>query len=126
MPQTENKGFHYELPVKYYVKEPNPAGGGLIEALKEAVVKVLYLQRTNAAHSRLAFKIMGAGADFEKLPDIAREFVLATVDDKIKEDIAKDTVACVNLYFNVKVKEDIDAFLSSLDFVEATTENGEK
>jgi hypothetical protein len=119
--ENNNKGYHYEIPVTYAVTMPVGENGAPVEVEKTETVKVLYLKRTNRAHSKLAMLLTKPGNDMETIADIAEKFVECAVDceAKMKKDIKNDVFACMNIFQNETVQEDIEDFLLKLDFVRA-------
>lgn len=120
MSQGNKKGYHYEVDVTYAVKMPIGENGAMIEVEKTETVKVRYLSRTNRAHSKIAMMLTKPGNDIEAITDIAEKFVECAVEEcPIKKEIKADLIACVNIFNNEKVQEDIEDFLFKLDFVRA-------
>lgn len=125
MPQDNKKGYYYEIDVTYAVVLPVGEDGAPIEVEKTETVKCLYLKRTNKHHSKLAMMLTKLGNDMESISDIAEKFVECAVEAPGKKDIQKDMFACINIFNNEKVQEDVEDFLLKLDFVRAAIERSQ-
>ena len=117
---NKNK-YYYEIEVTYAEVLPVGENGAPIEVEKTETVKVRYLSRTNRHHTKLALQFI----KFDNIKeaaldtDVAELFVEHAIDadDKLKKAIKNDLFACINIFHNAKVMEDMDSFLLKLNFV---------
>lgn len=96
-------------PVKVtYFKRGADGKGGLVEIETSATVNVCRLSRTSVEHTKFGLSLIQAG-----------RFVKMTIDDeKVVKDLQNDLVACISLFNNEDVQEDINRFLSTWGLLE--------
>lgn len=114
------KGLTYKVMVSYCVRDFEKDGVTPIERMvKDAEIEVVRLQRLNLVHSQLALKSMERLEDDPiKVLERAQEFAASCVfDDKVRDELTKDPLACMALYFDPKVQEDFEDFFGNWDFL---------
>lgn len=107
-------------PVKVtYFKRGADGKGGLVEIETSATVNVCRLSRTSVEHTKFGLSLIQAGPDLDETADLACRFVKMTIDDeKVVKDLQNDLVACISLFNNEDVQEDINRFLSTWGLLE--------
>ena len=107
-------------PVKVtYFKRGADGKGGLVEIETSATVNVCRLSRTSVEHTKFGLSLIQAGRDLDETADLACRFVKMTIDDeKVVKDLQNDLVACISLFNNEDVQEDINRFLSTWGLLE--------
>lgn len=104
----------YVVPTSYC--ETSTQNGVIIETLTETEVELQMLRRSSVAHTQFATKLFDSSVNpsMEEVEPIAKRFVeLTVVDDKIRANILKDSMACLDIYFSVEAQKDIDRFLAT-------------
>lgn len=105
---------NYTVRLRYFKRSVAPKAQ-VIEQEVEEDVEVGMLSRTSAAHTNFATQLLmhGASGDLEQLAPIATKFCeMMIVDDKQRNAIVNDVMACIDLYGSDPVQKDIERFLS--------------
>ena len=105
---------NYTVRLRYFKRSVAPKAQ-VIEQEVEEDVEVGMLSRTSAAHTNFATQLLmhGASGDLEQLAPIATKFCeMMIVDDKQRNAIVNDVMACIDLYGSDLVQKDIERFLS--------------
>lgn len=105
---------NYTVRLRYFKRSVAPKAQ-VIEQEVEEDVEVGMLSRTSAAHTNFATQLLmhGASGDLEQLAPIATKFCeMMIVDDKQRNAIVNDVMACIDLYGSELVQKDIERFLS--------------
>lgn len=116
---------NYTVPVRYFTRAILK-GGKVVEKEVAEEVEIGMLARTSASHTKFATEFMkvGAGNDIEADAKIAVKFAsLMIVDDKKREAIVKDEMACLDIFLSEPVQKDIERFLSTWGIVQRMTSN---
>lgn len=127
--QTNNTGT-FTINVTYFTTDFND--GQMIERKTTQPVEFFHLMRRNQAHSKYAIKILGLlGSDQSVVTDeamqLAQEYVkIACTNEKVAEDICMDICACLEIYANKAVKEDLERFFGTWDFLSTPLEKVSK
>lgn len=112
---SQNK-YTYSIPVSYYIQQPN-LNGDIEEVEKTEIIEILKLQRTNKKHSEFILKLIEYSQYDNitcKLHEISTDFISCAVTSPCKDDLLKDIFACINIWDNKDVQEDVNRFFTKL------------
>lgn len=112
MSQTKTKAndtsFEYSVKLSYFAQDIGEDGKQVVMEKKDQVIKLFRLQRLNEAHSRFALKVFDGKADEI---DMSKEFVeVCVVDQKVRDELLKDSFACLDLFSMNEVADDLKSF----------------
>lgn len=115
---------NYTVPVRYFSRVVLK-GGKVVEKEVAEEIEIGMLARTSSAHTKFATELLQAGGgDAELQGKVAVKFAsLMIVDDKKREVIVKDEMACLDLFWSNPVQEDIERFLSTWGIVQRMLSN---
>lgn len=118
---------NYTVPVRYFTRAVLK-GGRVVEQEVEEEIEVGMLSRTSVAHTKFANKLLSAGSGNDEIAgEVAMEFATKMiVDDKTREAITKDQMACLDLFWSDPVQKDIERFLSTWGVVQRILRNAPK
>lgn len=110
----------YKVQVKYYQRAVLK-NAKVVETLVDEEVEIAMLARTSAAHTALATRLVkySGSNDIEEVAKIAKDFVrILVVNDKVRDALAADIMACIDIFLSNPAQNDIERFLSGWGFVE--------
>ena len=83
------------------------------------------LQRRNIEHSKLSMSILSREESEQKgVIGLAMDFIKACcVDDKVREDLLGDALACVEIFQSEPVSEDFRRCFGTWEFLKALPKN---
>lgn len=110
---------NYTVPVRYFTKSVLK-GGRYVEKEVSEDIEIGMLARTSAAHTKFASELLqSGGGDAEHQGQIAVKFAsMMIVDDKKRDAITKDQMACLDIFWSEPVQNDIERFLSTWGIVQ--------
>lgn len=105
---------NYSVRLKYFVQSVGK-NAQVVERELEEDVELCMLARTSPAHTAFATKLLmnGGDPDLEVLCGVAKRLCeLIIVNEKQRNAILNDSMACLDLYSDEAVQKDIERFLS--------------
>ena len=123
--ETERLDLQYTVTASYFVPSFNKEGHMIEEEKKNQNIAFWRLQRRNIEHSKLSMSILSREESEQKgVIGLAMDFIKACcVDDKVREDLLGDALACVEIFQSEPVSEDFRRFFRTCEFLKALPKN---
>lgn len=117
MSLTKTEGVNpsqvYSVVASYFVMDIDEKGLPIETRLENQKIELFRFMRRNVEHGKFCLDILYGRVSEE---DIARRFIeLCCVDDKIKEVLLGDVLACIEIFGNEKVQEELRDFFDKWD-----------
>lgn len=116
---------NYTVPVRYFTRVVLK-GGKVVEKEVSEDIEIGMLARTSSAHTKFAAELLkaGDGGDVELQGKVAVKFAsMMIVNDKTRDAIVKDEMACLDIFWSEPVQKDIERFLSTWGIVQRVLSN---
>lgn len=103
----------YTIKATYMALRPNK--NGIMEETEiKTDVELSKLMRTSKTHTQFGMMLMRDKDDILKILDLGVEFIkIACFNDKIREELIQDSIACLNILMSKEVQEDIERFFGT-------------
>ena len=123
--ETKRLDLQYTVTASYFVPSFNKDGHMIEEEKKNQNIALWRLQRRNIEHSKLSMSILSREESKQKgVIGLAMDFIKACcVDDKVREDLLGDALACVEIFQSEPVSEDFRRFFGTWEFLKALPKN---
>lgn len=123
--ETKRLDLQYTVTASYFVPSFNKEGHMIEEEKKNQNIAFWRLQRRNIEHSKLSMSILSREESEQKgVIGLAMDFIKACcVDDKVREDLLGDALACVEIFQSEPVSEDFRRFFGTWEFLKALPKN---
>lgn len=115
---------NYTVPVRYFSRVVLK-GGKVVEKEVSEDIEIGMLARTSSAHTKFAAELLQAGGgDADLQGKVAVKFAsMMIVNDKTRDAIVKDEMACLDIFWSEPVQKDIERFLSTWGIVQRMLSN---
>lgn len=121
--QEVREDITYVVKASYYVMDIDDKGRSIETKMPDQNIRLYKLMRRNVRHSALAKKVL-MGVDASNENELAVEFIeCCVVDEKVKENLTGDILACVEIFLNKIVLEDFNRFFEDWDFYRKLVES---